>query len=55
MGWTGTPNRATDFYFFLNWGWGVGIVIFLAIFAINWLISLLYWSVGRKGVTEGNA
>lgn len=48
VGWTGTPNRATDFYFFLNWGWGVGIVIFLVIFAINWLISLLYWSVGRK-------
>lgn len=48
IGWTGTPNRQTDFYYFLNWGWGIGIVIFLAIFAINWLVSLLYWSLGRK-------
>ena len=48
VGWTGNPNRATDFYYFLNWGWGIGIVIFLTIFLINWLVCLLYWSVGRK-------
>ncbi|MBR6084428.1 MAG: hypothetical protein IKP61_02285 [Spirochaetales bacterium] len=53
--WTGESNPTTDFYRFLAWGWGIGVVIYLAIFLINWLVSLLYWSVGRKGVTEGNA
>lgn len=52
--WTGESNPTTDFYRFLAWGWGIGIVIYLAIFLINWLVSLLYWYVGRKGVTEGN-
>lgn len=46
--WTGKSNPATDFYYFLNWGWGVGIVILLGIFLVNWLVSLLYWAIGRK-------
>ena len=50
--WTGASNPATDFYSFLYWGWGIGCAIFLGIFLINWLVSLLYWSVGRKSEKE---
>ena len=48
IGWTGSSNIETDFYSFLYWGWGIGIVIFLSIFLMNWLVSLMYWSIGRK-------
>ena len=48
VGWTGASNIETDFYSFLYWDWGIGIIIFLSIFLINWLVSLLYWSIGRK-------
>ena len=50
--WTGTSNPKTDFYRFLAWGWGIGVGIFFGIFLINWLVSLLYWAVGRSSVEE---
>ena len=50
--WTGTSNPATDFYRFLAWGWGIGCGIFLGVFLINWLVSLLYWAIGRKAENE---
>lgn len=48
VGWTGKSNPATDIYRFLYWGWGVGAVIFLGLFLINWLVSVLFWRTGRR-------
>jgi len=48
VGWTGASNPETDFYRFLYWGWGVGVAVFLGVFLINWLVSVLYWRLGRK-------
>jgi hypothetical protein len=48
IGWTGKSNRVTDFYGFLRWGWGIGVVILLAICLMNWLAAILYWKLGRR-------
>lgn len=47
VGWTGKSNPVTDVYRFLSWGWGVGIAIFAGIFLINWMVSVLFWRLGR--------
>lgn len=50
VGWTGKSNRVTDFYGFLTWGWGIGIVILLAICLMNWLAAILYWKLDRRNI-----
>jgi hypothetical protein len=39
----GTWPDTNDWYGFLNWGWPVGIIIFLVIILVTWLVSLALW------------
>lgn len=36
-----------DWYGFLNWGWTIGIIIFLAIILVTWLISAALWLLNK--------
>lgn len=51
VGWTGKSNRLTDFYGFLTWGWGIGVLILLAICLMNWLAAILYWKLDKRNIS----
>ncbi len=36
-----------DWYGFLNWGWPIGIMIFLIIIMVTWLVSLALWLLNK--------
>ena len=44
----GTWPDTNDWYGFLNWGYPVGIVIFLVVVLMNWIIALLLWLIKQK-------
>ena len=43
----GTWPDTNDWYGFLNWGWPVGIIIFLIIIIVTWLVSLALWLLNK--------
>lgn len=43
----GTWPDTNDWYGFLNWGWPIGIVIFLVIIIVTWLVSLALWLLNK--------
>lgn len=43
----GTWPDTNDWYGFLNWGWTIGIVIFLVIIIVTWLVSLALWLLNK--------
>ena len=43
----GTWPDSNDWYGFLNWGWSVGIIIFLVIIVVTWLVSLVLWLLNK--------
>ena len=43
----GTWPDTNDWYGFLNWGWPVGIIIFLVIIIVTWLVSLALWLMNK--------
>ena len=43
----GTWPDTNDWYGFLNWGWPVGIIIFLVIIIVTWLVSLALWMLNK--------
>ena len=45
------PHRH-DFYGFLMWGWGPGVVILLALILATWLLAVLLWRFGRSRKTK---
>ncbi len=45
------PDRH-DFYGFLLWGWGPGIIITLALLLVTWLLAVLLWRFGRSRKTK---
>lgn len=45
------PDRH-DFYGFLLWGWGPGIVIFLGLILLTWLLALVLWRFGRARINK---
>ena len=38
---------SNDWYGFLNWGWPIGIMIFLGIIVVTWLVSLVLWLLNK--------
>ena len=43
----GTWPDTNDWYGFLNWGWPIGIIIFLVIIIVTWLVSLALWLLNK--------
>lgn len=43
----GTWPDTNDWYGFLNWGWSIGIIIFLVIIIVTWLVSLALWLMNK--------
>ena len=43
----GTWPDTNDWYGFLNWGWTIGIIIFLVIIIVTWLVSLALWLLNK--------
>lgn len=43
----GTWPNSNDWYGFLNWGWSIGIMIFIAIIIITWLVSVVLWLLNK--------
>ena len=43
------PNRH-DFYGFLLWGWGPGVVIFAVLLLVTWGLALVLWRFGRTRI-----
>lgn len=43
----GTWPDTNDWYGFLNWGWSIGIIIFLVIIIVTWLVSLALWLLNK--------
>ena len=43
----GTWPDSNDWYGFLNWGWEMGITIFMGIILITWLVSVVLWLLNK--------
>ena len=43
----GTWPHSNDWYGFLNWGWSVGIIIFIVIIILTWLVSVVLWLLNK--------
>ena len=43
-----TPKTTNDWYYFLNWGWGIGAVIFVGILASAFLVGLILRLTKKK-------